>query len=445
MSLKVFNEGTAYTSDIIEAIEYARTMGAKIVNCSWGASGENLALKDSIEGKDMLFVCAAGNNSQDIDTNFVSPASFDLPNVIAAASMNRNGFLSAYSNYGLNSVAVAAPGEDIISASPGNTYVTCGGTSMAAAFVSGEAALILSKSSDCSGNALREEIINSSDHLSSLVDKVYRGNKINAGNALAGIYPDPANIITIEGEPEEPILPPDEEVGDGEFFELYSDGVAEKAWFNNLVGPSTANGTNQSKYSVWGSLQEMISPQTGDLTLKQTDITLPGRNGLDLEIGRIYQSDQSLFGDRQIGGDDTNFNDYSTYYLNRYALGTGWALTFPSVEVREAEGEKELYYHTGTGPKYHVEFTEDGSDSNLEDYYKKDVVFNNDTTYLNGQVTSTYSLTTSDKTKRYFAADGRLLCIKDRFDNEIVFKHTELPVTNIAPNNDFEFVETEGM
>jgi len=449
MPLKVFANGTAYTSDIIEAIEYAQAVGVKIVNCSFGASGENQALHEAMSGKDMLFICAAGNGSADIDVSPLSPASFALDNIVSVASLDDSGFLSTFSNYGANSVDVAAPGEDIITTSSGNCYVSGSGTSLATAFVSGEAALLLGKNSALSVAELKSEILLSSEHLSSLFEKTALGNKINARNALLAIHPAAEEIIQVEGEPGgEPggtTPPTPEPTGDGEFFELYSLSGDEKAWYNNLVGPSSINGMNESKYSAWENLQEIIAPQTGDLTLKQTDIHLPGRNGLDLEIGRIYQSGQSLFGDRQAAGDGTSYSDYSTYYLNRYSLGTGWAFNFPSVQVEEDEGQTELYYHTGSGPKYHVEFTTDPSDSNLEDYYKKDVVFNEDTSFNNGQVQSRYALTTSDKSKRYFAADGRLLAITDRFDNQIVFSHTEKPVANQAPNNDFEFSETQGM
>jgi subtilisin family serine protease len=137
MPLKVFNNGTAYTSDIIEAIQYAESAGAKIVNCSWGSVSNNPALEEAIRNSDMLFVCAAGNSGTDIDTNNVYPASFELPNIITAASVNKNGMLSGFSNYGAISVDVAAPGENIMSTLPGNVYGEGNGTSMAAAFVSG--------------------------------------------------------------------------------------------------------------------------------------------------------------------------------------------------------------------------------------------------------------------------------------------------------------------
>jgi len=65
--IKVFNNGIAYTSDIINAIEYAESLGAKIANCSWGSVEYNHALKDAIESSNMLFVCASGNSHQNID------------------------------------------------------------------------------------------------------------------------------------------------------------------------------------------------------------------------------------------------------------------------------------------------------------------------------------------------------------------------------------------
>jgi len=221
---------------------------------------------------------------------------------------------------------------------------------------------------------------------------------------------------------------------------------SQKAFYNTIVGPSTMNNVNNEKYSSWADMSETISPETGELTYKVTDIKLPGRNGLDLDISRIYQSNQALWGDRKCTADlNIGTSDYSTYYLNRYALGLGWSLGFPSVQVETDEGQTELYYHTGKGPIYHVVFTADTTDSNLEDYYKKDAIFNTDTSFSNGQVNSSYVFIASDQTKQYFAADGRLLAIVDRFGNRNLFQHIERPVTNFAPNYSFQYPESQAI
>ncbi len=140
LPIKFTNGSTSYTSDAIEAIGYAENMGARIVNCSWGGYDYNTALRDVISSSNMLFVCAAGN---DDSTEAVYPASFDLPNVIGVGAVNPDGDKASFSNYGEN-VDLAAPGVSIISTLPQNKYGYAGGTSMAAGFVSGVAALMLS-------------------------------------------------------------------------------------------------------------------------------------------------------------------------------------------------------------------------------------------------------------------------------------------------------------
>ena len=60
MPLKVFENGRAYTSDLIAAIEYAENNGAAIANCSWGATDNNRALREAMEESSLFFVCAAG-------------------------------------------------------------------------------------------------------------------------------------------------------------------------------------------------------------------------------------------------------------------------------------------------------------------------------------------------------------------------------------------------
>ena len=182
--LKVFQNGKAFTSDIIAAIKYAGSIGAKIVNCSWGSPEYNQALHDTIQNSGMLFICASGNEGKNIDVNPVYPASFDCPNIITVASLNRYGKLSGFSNYGVNNVDVAAPGESIISTLPGNKYGVLNGTSIASAFVSGEAALLYMKNDNEDINKVKSSIINTSDRLSSLADKVNGGFKINCYNSL---------------------------------------------------------------------------------------------------------------------------------------------------------------------------------------------------------------------------------------------------------------------
>ena len=145
-------------------------------------------------------------------------------------------------------------------------------------------------------------------------------------------------------------------------------------------------------------------------------------------------------------------NNYSTYLTDRYNLGVGWGFSFPSVQIETEyipqevvdtyyyEEEKELYYHCGNGEVYQVEFTTDTTDSNLRGYYNKDIQFNqNDRGYSNGQVTSYYSMTLSDKTKQYFAEDGRLIGIVDRFGNTIKFEHELKSVTNRVPQGTFAY------
>ncbi|WP_198306625.1 RHS repeat-associated core domain-containing protein [Dehalobacterium formicoaceticum] len=225
----------------------------------------------------------------------------------------------------------------------------------------------------------------------------------------------------------------------------------EESWFNSLVGPSIANNVHNNKYAAWDDTSEIVSPQTGELTLRFDDIQLPGRNGLDLTIGRIYQSSQARTGKWDISPFEDQQNSFSSYFQERYNLGTGWSFAFPSVQVEQDSDQdiesRELYYHTGNGEVYLVKMTSQTGDSNLENYYRKDCEFRGDTTYvyMDGtegdgleSIRSQYVFETADKTKQYFAADGRLMAIIDRFGNKIEFKHKLFPVTNRVVNYDFD-------
>lgn len=130
LPLKVFEHGRAYTSDIIRAIEYAEEHGASVVNMSFGGTDNNRALKEAMQASGMVFVCAAGNARTDVEETPVYPACFDLENIISVASLNVDKGFSYYSNYGTESVDIAAVGRDVYSMWPEGAYGEMSGTSM---------------------------------------------------------------------------------------------------------------------------------------------------------------------------------------------------------------------------------------------------------------------------------------------------------------------------
>lgn len=106
------------TSDAILAIEYAKSMGIKITNNSWGGGEYDPLLEEAINNSNSLFVAAAGNDGMNNDMYQSYPSSFESPNILSVAALDNMGNLADFSNYGFNSVDVAAPGVNILSTVP---------------------------------------------------------------------------------------------------------------------------------------------------------------------------------------------------------------------------------------------------------------------------------------------------------------------------------------
>lgn len=180
LPLKVFEGGTAYTSDIIEAINYAESMGAKIVNCSWGCTDENMALKEAMEQSQMTFVCAAGNNRLNLNETPIYPASYELDNVVSVTSVNADGGLSYFSNYG--NVDIAALGRDVEGIFPENETGVLSGTSISAGYVSGALASVYT-----TGEETANRMFSSADKLLNLQETVTDGRRLNLENLLNNV------------------------------------------------------------------------------------------------------------------------------------------------------------------------------------------------------------------------------------------------------------------
>ena len=161
MPLKALEHSGGYTSDIIEAIEYAKNKGVKIINCSFASTQYNPALYDAIASNpDILFVCAAGNYGRSTEELVTFPACYNLDNIIAVSAANNKGQLSLISTYG-DYIDVAAPGVGIYSVLPSNQSGYMDGTSCSAAYVSGVAALLLSDNPELSCSGIKEKILSS--------------------------------------------------------------------------------------------------------------------------------------------------------------------------------------------------------------------------------------------------------------------------------------------
>ncbi len=150
MTLKVLGgkDGHGSTASIVSAIRYAEANGASVCNLSLCSDANDQALYRAIAGSSMLFVTASGNTGTNIDKTPSYPASYDLDNIISVANIAPNGSLEETSNYGANSVDIAAPGTNILSTTPGNTYGFMTGTSMAAPMVTAAAATVYSHYED---------------------------------------------------------------------------------------------------------------------------------------------------------------------------------------------------------------------------------------------------------------------------------------------------------
>lgn len=184
MPLKIVAEG-GYVSDELEAIAYARDKGVKLINMSLGGWSSSQAEYDAIKNTNALFVVAAGNNSRNIDGFFSSyPSGYNLPNIISVTAIDHQGNVPYWSNYGTKNTDLAAPGVWIFSTLPDNNYGFYSGTSMAAPYVTGTAALLLSKNPSASPLQIKETLLSNTTPLSSLTRKVSTGGMLNAGKAL---------------------------------------------------------------------------------------------------------------------------------------------------------------------------------------------------------------------------------------------------------------------
>jgi subtilisin family serine protease len=192
LALKYYNpkaSGQANLDATIKALRYAVENNVDVINYSGGgpeASVEELRVLKEAEKKGILVIAAAGNERSNIDDkkHAYYPASYGLSNIITVGAHDDSLNIIPSSNYGKNSVDIAAPGHRIRSAIPGNSAGYMTGTSQATAFVSGVAALIRSKYPTMKYDQIKNIILSSSLKVKTFEGKILGAGKLDASRAL---------------------------------------------------------------------------------------------------------------------------------------------------------------------------------------------------------------------------------------------------------------------
>ena len=154
MIVRASPDGDEYDKDIASSIRYAVDNGARVINISLGKyySPQERMVNDAIRyaaDRDVLVICAAGNNSRNLDTIPCYPSGVDhagrfLPNFLRVGASDEQGRCAQISNYGRETVHLFAPGTLIASVFPGNKYDLSQGTSLSAPIVTAVATLLRS-------------------------------------------------------------------------------------------------------------------------------------------------------------------------------------------------------------------------------------------------------------------------------------------------------------
>ena len=366
------------TAATIDGIEFAVDHGVTVANCSYGGYSYSQAGFDAYAAggeAGIMFAVSSMNDSNNNDQLPSYPASYDLECIISVAATDRRDELANFSNYGFDSVDLAAPGVDIYStySNADDGYSEMSGTSMAAPHVTGVIALMRSLQPSWTNLEIREQLLSSVDVLTSLEGFVQTSGRLNAFKALAGMS---SNVP--DGKMQISIIPPSGSMllagADQEFFVTVIDGepvqnatvIGIKDDGNNLYfnndGDSPDVLRKDNIYSYYMKLPE--EPRKMKVTLL---VQAPGKNELIRVVNYNivpypandnFQDAAKLSGE---GGVVEAFNNFATiepgepvHSLSKNSAASLWWNWSPSSTGRaivdlsgsEIQGVISVYYGT---------------------------------------------------------------------------------------------------
>jgi len=296
MALKAGDDNGLPVAAIVRSIEFAAANGAKIINASFGGFGFSQAQFDAINAirsRGVLFVAAAGNESNDNDVLPAYPASYQLDNIISVAAMDRRDLLAGFSNYGRRTVHLGAPGVEIYSTYNGSDtdYQFLQGTSMASPHVAGVAALVASFLPGASYAEIRSRLLENVTRVPILADRTITGGRVNAFRALTK---------GVDGIIEFSITPPSNSqisIGERTLISVsLSDGPPVTNATVNLTGGGTnlvlrydASGTNATPSSTAGTYTNTLVTGNAAGTITYTlNASAPSKANLSAQV--VYEA-----------------------------------------------------------------------------------------------------------------------------------------------------------
>lgn len=451
MSLRVLdNTGTGDVANAVEAIDYAISHGAHVVNLSWGTTGESQALKDAIERairRGVVVVCSAGNGGQDLDQTPYYPSSFNIRDLISVAATDSFDQLALWSNWGRRNVTVAAPGINLVTTQMGGSYWSVSGTSASAPLVTGIAGLVKTLRPWSGVGEVRRAVVQGARQVSSLSGKVSSKGVASAEGALSslrgpydlppgngngqGISPRPPTDGRNNGARGHRVTPPSAVPGDGQNIPNL-DAIRNQSSYepaNNAPiqanlpcadcdpqGGGGGGGYYPPSDPNFSTARKRPENETGepgvDLGSRNFNWSLPlvrlaGRAGLDLNLTLFYNS--------LVWTKDGSFIKYNA---DLGSPAPGFRLGLPKLQ--------QQFLNSETGIQAYMMVTPSGGRVEMRQVGSSNIFESQDSTYtqLNVSDPNAPLVRTSDGTQFKFAPvsinnEFRCVEIKDRNGNYI--------------------------
>jgi subtilisin family serine protease/subtilisin-like proprotein convertase family protein len=304
LPLKIADASGALRTDaIIQAHDYATLMRQRgfavdVTSNSYGSFAPDFYTDDNPNGivgeqaaidryiaAGGIFVASAGNgraggdnigDNNDVIPQY--PASYPNPGILTIAATDNDDALATFSNFGVQTVDLAAPGVNTYTTQVGGGYQYIDGTSFSGPLVAGIAALIKSVKPTASAVEVREILFNTSDPLPTLQGKIASGGRVNALRAVQAALSDGPVVQAVNPGPVTTQLDPNTGLPITSFTVSFSETVDnDPAFFNSSAVQLRADGTD----NTFGTIDDVTIPVTSVVR----SMTNPRQATINLNLG----------------------------------------------------------------------------------------------------------------------------------------------------------------